>query len=183
MPSHTRRWQSIYGMMWFCKMDQKPRIKRKIKASRWQTMKFWRHLKQCHLSLFARSLKGPSPHLQLYFAAWRNRFTSSWSDCVGFPIDSRIFNNKLGSSYHYAKGVPEAAWVHETSFVGVRSDARKGLVLFFIFLSFSWSRINLAQSRRWCSIKGEKKCVISEDDADSRLEPTRISFDWCPIKG
>jgi hypothetical protein len=23
--------------------------------------------------------------LQLYFAAWRNRFTSSWSNYVGFP--------------------------------------------------------------------------------------------------
>jgi hypothetical protein len=29
----------------FCRMNQKPRIERKIKVSRFQTMQFWRHLK------------------------------------------------------------------------------------------------------------------------------------------
>jgi hypothetical protein len=28
-------------MISVCKMNKKPRIERKIKASRWQTMKFW----------------------------------------------------------------------------------------------------------------------------------------------
>jgi hypothetical protein len=52
-----------------------------------------------------------------------------------------------------------------------------------IFLSFYWSQINLAQSIRWMLIKGEKNYVISEDDADDRLEQTCISLDWCPTKG
>jgi hypothetical protein len=105
------------------------------------------------------------------------------------------------SSGHHVKRVTEAAWVHETSFVEVHRDARRGLVLFFyfsiflffylsiflsfylsIFLSFCRSRINLAQSRKWSFTKGENNWVISEDDADGHLEPTRISLDWCPTK-
>jgi hypothetical protein len=90
--------------------------------------------------------------MQLYFAAWRNRFTSSWNDCVGFPTDSRIF--KTGSSHHI-KVVTEAAWVQETSFVKRHSDARRSLAL-----SLRWSRIDSAQFRKWRSTKGESSSMM-----------------------
>jgi hypothetical protein len=74
--------------MSFQKMNQKPKVEPKIKVSRLQTMQFWRHLKWCHLPLFAfvriyshlfafiriylhlfaRSLRWPSYFLQLDFA-------------------------------------------------------------------------------------------------------------------
>jgi hypothetical protein len=155
MASHARPWQNIYETRTFCRMSQTSMIDRKVKISRLQTIQFWRHVKWCHLPRFVRSLRWPSSFLQLDFVAWRNRFTSSWSDCVGFLTDSRIFKNRLGSLRHHVKGVTEAAWVHETLFVEVDSDARRGLVL-----SFSWPWINSAQFRRWGSTKGESSRKI-----------------------
>jgi hypothetical protein len=171
MPSHTRPWQNRYRTMSFYKMNQKPRIERKNKVSRFQTILFWRHLKWCHLPFFTRSLRRSSSLLRFYFAAWRNRFTLSWSDCVGFPHS--LGCSETGSD-HRINRVTEAAWVHETSLVEAHSDARRGLIL-----SFYWSRINLAQSRRWRSTKGDFQRGGTQKRGNSREGETHQIINGC----
>jgi hypothetical protein len=90
--------------------NQKPMIERKIKVSRLQTMQFWRHLKWCHLPLFARSLRWPPSLSQLYIAAWRDRFASSWSDSIGFLTNSRIFKTRLLRSCQRSYGSCLIPW-------------------------------------------------------------------------
>jgi hypothetical protein len=133
MSSHTRSWQNIYETMLFCKMNQKPRIERKINVSRLQTMQFWKYLKWCLYLLFARSLRWPLSFLQLYFVVWWNHFTSSWNDCVEFPTDSGIFKNCFGQSCqrNYWSRLSPKNIIRE-----IYSDARRGLVRSFYLSMF-----------------------------------------------
>jgi hypothetical protein len=152
IPSHTRLWQSIYGTMSFCKMnlnqkpriedrgsrieDRRSRIERKIKVSRLQTMQLYRYLKWCHLHLFARSLDNHHPSDSCISPL--DEIASLRPDGIELDSQQTLGSSETGSGHH-VEGVTGTVWVHETSFVEVYYDARRGLILSFylsIFLSF-----------------------------------------------
>jgi hypothetical protein len=134
--------------------------------------------------------------LQLDFSAWRSCFTSSWSDCVGFTTDSRIFKSRLGSSCQRSYLSCLSPWNIIHGSIWWRSTRPGSVFLSFylsIFLSFYLSiflsfylSIFLLITNQFGSVrkmKLHKGRIISEDDVDSCLEPTRISLDWCPTEG
>jgi hypothetical protein len=79
------------------------------------------------------------------------------------------FAQTLGSSKPDSgsvKVIAAAAWAHETSFVKVHSDTRRGLVLSFCLSIFRLITNQLGSVQKMKLHKGRKNCVIFENDAE-----------------
>jgi hypothetical protein len=184
IPSHTRSWQNICGTMPFCKMNrirgQSGRSKF-LDSRRCNSGGIWNH---------AICLYSPDRHDDRHLS----------DNCVS-PLDGiaslRPEAIALGSpqaleSLNQARIIISkkllkllesmSPWVHESMSSWVHEfmspwDVICGSLKWHSMrpdsiLILYWSRIKLAQSRRWSPAKGEKSCIMSEDDADDRLEFT-----------